>query len=194
MSEYIKLDETYADRMTLRKAIIASHPDIAIQASPQATSAVNELYSWLTSTYLPTRYPKAFKRSTLDTPSHLINNATGTFIPFTPPSNPRETLKLLGENIDQDFLILLKDEKNGQYRLQAYVTCFPSGFNTKEKFGMRLSEIHGPVPRYGEKLERSMDRFFDRLEVGKLVGRVNVCFPAVQVVDWEYLANVISGQ
>lgn len=180
--------------MALRKSIIASHPDIALQAAPEAIPAVNELYTWLTSTYLPTRYPNTYTLSLQDSPSNLINNATGTFIPLTPPPDPREALELLGENIDQDFLILLKDNKSGQYSLQAYATCFPSGFNTKEKFGMRLSEIHGPVPRYGEKLEKSMDRFFDRLEVGKLVGRVNVCFPAVQVVDWEYFANVISGQ
>ncbi len=52
--------------------------------------------------------------------------------------------------------------------------CFPSGFDTSRKFGLKLREIHGPVPGYREKLEGSMDRYFERLEVGKFVMRVNV--------------------
>jgi hypothetical protein len=58
--------------------------------------------------------------------------------------------------------------------LQGYVTCFPAGFNTKEKFGLKLRDIHKPVPGYKEKLELSMDRTFDRLEVGKVIKRSNV--------------------
>ncbi len=54
------------------------------------------------------------------------------------------------------------------------MTCFPAGFNTKEKLGMKLRDIHGPVPGYKQKLERSMDRFFEKLEVGKVVQRSNV--------------------
>jgi len=181
MSEYIKLDKTNPDRLTLRKNIVASHPDIAIQAAPEARQAVRELYSWLTSIYLPRRFPTTFQISPCLTQlTNLAANRSSQLIPLTPPTEPREMLKTLGENIDQDFLILLKDEKTCQYKLRAYVTCFPSGFNTKEKFGMKLSEIHGPVPRYGEKLEKSMDRFFDRIEVGKLVGRVNVWLSIVQ--------------
>ena len=181
MSEYIKLDKTNPDRLTLRKNIVASHPDIAIQAAPEARQAVRELYSWLTSIYLPRRFPTTFQISPCLTQlTNLAANRSSQLIPLTPPTEPREMLKTLGENIDQDFRILLKDEKTCQYKLRAYVTCFPSGFNTKEKFGMKLSEIHGPVPRYGEKLEKSMDRFFDRIEVGKLVGRVNVWLSIVQ--------------
>jgi len=155
---------------------MASHPETTIQSSPLAISAVNEFYIWLTSTYLPTRYPTIFQFSSSQSPPELINKATAppSILPLSPPSDPREMLKLIGENIDQDFLILLKDEEIGEYKLQAYVTCFPSGFNTKEKLGLSLKNIHGPVPRYGEKLEKSMDRFFDRVEVGRLVGRVNV--------------------
>ena len=59
------------------------------------------------------------------------------------------------------------------------MTCFPNGFDTRLKLGLKLREIHDPVPGYAEKLERSMDRFFERLEVGKVVRRVNVCMNSV---------------
>lgn len=63
--------------------------------------------------------------------------------------------------------------ENGSYVLRGFVTCFPAGFDTKEKFGMRLRDVHAPVPGYKAKLERSMDRFFARLEVGRVVMRSN---------------------
>lgn len=111
------------------------------------------------------------------TPTSLLNTASGSHLPLTPPLDPVQTFEILGKNIDDDFLLLLPSEDGDGYRLKGYVTCFPAGFNTKEKFGMKLREIHGPVPGYKQKLEKSMDRFFDRLEVGKVVKRANVYFP-----------------
>lgn len=76
--------------------------------------------------------------------------------------------------MDEDFLLLLKAEDGDGYVLSGFVTCFPAGFDTKKKFGMRLRDIHGPVPHYKAKLEKSMDRFFEKIEVGRLVQRSNV--------------------
>lgn len=60
-----------------------------------------------------------------------------------------------------------------KYILEAYVACFPSGFDTRKKLGKRLADIHEPVPGYKDKLEKSMDRYFDKLKVGKFVRRAN---------------------
>ena len=178
-SELIEMDKNYLDRITLRRQIVKDHPDITIQADPSIIPAVNELYTYLTGTYLPLRFPTMFslmtpESSTMGIPTHLYNSVTCSSLPLSPPADPIKALSLLGENLDEEFLLLTKAEGDDQYALKGYITCFPSGFNTKEKFGMKLREIHGPVPGYKEKLEVSMDRFFDRLEVGKIVRRVNV--------------------
>jgi hypothetical protein len=170
ISELIEIDKTYLDRITLRKQIMRDHHDIAIQAHPSIKPAVNELYTWLLSTYLPQRFPTMFKLIR----SHLLNLATSEYLPLAPPSDPIQALETLGANIDDDFLLLLPSDDGDGYVLKGFVTCFPSGFNTKEKFGLKLRDIHGPVPGYKEKLEKSMDRFFERLEVGKVVLRMNV--------------------
>ncbi|PGH35179.1 hypothetical protein GX50_01991 [[Emmonsia] crescens] len=60
-----------------------------------------------------------------------------------------------------------------KYVLEAYAACFPSGFDTREKLGNSLADIHEPVPGYKQKLEKSMDRFFHKLPAGKYVKRVN---------------------
>ncbi|OJD15775.1 hypothetical protein AJ78_03993 [Emergomyces pasteurianus Ep9510] len=77
-----------------------------------------------------------------------------------------------------------KNEKDGddsssdstddvKYVLEAYAACFPSGFDTREKLGNSLVDIHEPVPGYKQKLEKSMDRFFRKLPAGKYVKRAN---------------------
>ena len=166
------MDHNYLSRLELRKQIIKDHHEIVIQASPTVKPAIDELYTWLTNTYLPTRFPTMFTLS----PSGLFSHATSQTLPRHPPSDPAQTFQILGENLDDEFIILLPSEDGDGYALKGFVTCFPSGFNTKEKFGLKLREIHTPVPGYKEKLEKSMDRFFERLEVGKVVMRSNVNF------------------
>jgi hypothetical protein len=166
------MDNTYLDRINLRRQIMQDHHEIVLQAAPSVKPAVDELYSWLFSTYLPTRFPKMFTRSA----TSLLNHITSESLPLNPPSDPVEALETLGTNIDDEFLLLMPSDDGDGYVLRGFVTCFPNGFNTKEKLGLKLRDIHGPVPGYKEKLAKSMDRFFDRIEVGRIVLRANVSF------------------
>ena len=100
-------------------------------------------------------------------PKNLLNLATNNCLPLQPPEDPVKTFEILGENIDDDFLLLLKDEEQDSYVLKGFVTCFPAGFNTQEKLDMALKDIHAPVPGYKAKLEKSMDRFLIRSRLGR---------------------------
>lgn len=130
--------------------------------------------------YLPSRYPGIFKlHPNTDNSSEIFENTvTGASWPTTLHAETPTTraLEILAQTVDEEFLILLPDVSSPdqpKYMLQAYATCFPSGFNTREKLGLRLADIHTPVPGYANKLERSMDRFFAKVEVGRFVKRVN---------------------
>jgi len=172
MSELIEMDNTYADRMKLRRMIMDEHPAATKQCNKSAESAVFELYDWVVTTYLPKRFPTIYSESG----SALLNSASRTYLPFHPAS-AMAALDILGEHVDTDFLILLPSSKAADglpiYHLQAFVTCFPSGFSTREKCGKPLATIHKPVPGYQSKLEKSMDRFFAKLETGRAVKRAN---------------------
>jgi hypothetical protein len=164
------MDHNYLSRIHLRKQIIKDHHDIVIQASPACKAAIEELYTWLVTTYLPTRFPTMFRISS----EGLLNLATEQNLPLSPPQDPVQTFEVLGENLDEDILILLPSDDGDGYALKGFVTCFPAGFNTKDKFEQKLRDIHKPVPGYKQKLEKSMDRFFEKIEVGKVVKRSNV--------------------
>lgn len=177
ISELIAIDNTYLDRMNLRRSTMDEHPDATLQCNTVAEPAVLELYDWLVSTYLPQRFPMIYHPTDTAGQPQLFNSASDSYMPIR-PSSPLSALRILGENIDTDFLILLPSSTNPMdgspiYHLQAFVTCFPAGFSTREKCGKPLAAIHGPVPGYAAKLEKSMDRFFAKIEVGRVVRRTN---------------------
>lgn len=113
-SELIQMDKTYLSRLKTRKQIMQDHRDIVLQASSGVQSAVDELYVYLTSTYLPRRFPTMFSR----TEEYLENLVTGEKIPLVPNADAVKTLELLGENVDEDFLILLPSEDGDGYTLK----------------------------------------------------------------------------
>jgi hypothetical protein len=173
---------------------------VADESDPRIRAAVGELYRFLMATYLPLRYPQMFRlhQTAFETGvAYMLENLVmnelypAELTKYTPTTR---ALATLFKNIDEDFLILLPDESTGssdeqkekkptddysdeaeitKYKLVAYETCYPAGFNPREKLGKRLAQIHGPVPGYESKLEKSMDRFFDKVEVGKYVRRAN---------------------
>ncbi|KAJ5543818.1 hypothetical protein N7494_005097 [Penicillium frequentans] len=188
-SELILIDNTYKDRLEIRKKIIQQHHDIVVAvndsstADPRTRIAVSELYSFIFGTYLPTRYPDIFEvYQSTETKceifeSHITGQKWPTSLSASTPTI--RALEILAQTVDEDFLILLPEPEpaapSGQpkYILQGYANCYPAGFNTREKLGLRLADIHSPVPGYMEKLERSMDRFFARIEPGRFVKRVS---------------------
>lgn len=165
------MDSTYLSRLALRKEVIASHRRTVLQALPSSYAAIEEFYTYLLMTYLPTRFPTMYSLSS--DKSTLFNKSTSQHLTLGPES-PFETLQTLGENIDTDFLFLVPSSDGDGYILAGFICCFPSGFDTEALLGKKIRDIHGPVPGYKEKLEKSMYRSFDRLEVGKVVKRVNV--------------------
>lgn len=171
LSDLVAMDKTYRQRVQIRKQLIEQERYEVLALNKKAEPAVLEIYEWLTSTYLPTRFPSIFTPTGLD----LRNNVTGDLLPMH-ITDAELALQLMGENIDDEFLFLLpsdKPEDEKRYRLEAFMTCFPSGFNTRSKLNLLLADIHGPVPGYKQKLEKSMDRFFAALPVGKIVKRFN---------------------
>jgi hypothetical protein len=172
LSDLVAMDKTYHSRIQLRRSLLATQTHEVLGTNPKATPAVFELYKWLTATYLPSRFPALF---TLSATGGLLNKTTAETLPPSPTS-AAHALTLIGSHIDTDFLLLqpsTNPQDEEKYRLEAFITCFPSGFSTRSKLGLLLADIHGPVPAYKQKLEKSMDRFFATLPVGKIVRRWN---------------------
>lgn len=167
-SELIGMDQTYVDRLNIRTTI----DPLSFKLSLHLMLRLHELCIYLITSYLPTRFPTIYPL----TPTYLLNKVTDHHVLLNPFS-PLQALYNLGTNIDTDFLLLVPSPNGDGYILGGFISCFPSGFDTQALLGKKIRDIHAPVPRYKEKLEGSMYRSFDRLEVGKIIKRVNVRSP-----------------
>lgn len=79
----------------------------------------------------------------------------------------------MGHRFAEDFCLLLPDPASGEYRLVGAILCFPSRWLLSEKLGRPLTVIHEPVPDYGERLSRRVNRVFEALRVGRPLYRIN---------------------
>ncbi|CAI7618454.1 unnamed protein product [Penicillium bialowiezense] len=174
VNDLIEMDKNYLERVVLRQKLIEENADEVSGAEYSAKPSVDEFYIWLVGIYLPTRFPTMFQlQSHKESPQMLHCIVTGKDYSLEPDVSPVVTLRTMGSLVDDDLLFLLPSEDGDGYKLKAFVTCFPNGFNTSEKLNLKLRDIHRPVPRYKEKLETSMDRYLGRLKVGKFIKRAN---------------------
>ncbi|KIW35330.1 uncharacterized protein PV07_02032 [Cladophialophora immunda] len=168
----VHMDQQYLERIAEREKIITKYPG-ALDCLPSGRHMVDELYTYLVTEYLPRRFPTMFRLSTSSSSKVLHNLVTAKDLPLNPPDDVQQTLHLIALNVDEDFLMLLPAPDGEGYSLQAFVWCYPVGFDPQNKKGMKLREAHAPVPAYKQVLETSMDRYFARLRPGKVVERVN---------------------
>lgn len=167
ISDLITIDNQYLDRVTIRRNTIAEYKNTVHGCLPGGESAVHELYSYLLTHHLPTRFSNLFALNG----EMFHNKITGRSFPTTPPQDPETCLRILGETVEEDIFLLKETEIT--HICLAFTCCFPTGFDPSSKLGLDLRGIHGPVPAY-EKIGPSMERFFRKLEVGKSVKRMNV--------------------
>jgi hypothetical protein len=164
------MDRQFEERCKARHEILRTHPN-ALACRPGAEVMVDELYVYLVNHYLPRRYPTIFQ---IQPPTHLLNTVTTDLLPLIPPQDKIDALRLIAVNVDEDFLMLLPSSDGDGYSLESAIWCYPVGFDAGDKVGLKLRDAHKPVPGYKETIQNSMDRYFSRLAVGKVVYRVNV--------------------
>jgi hypothetical protein len=159
---WLEVESTYEARIRERQSLLAKHGDAVLNALPGSELACKELMEMCLQ-FLCARYPHHFK---LDEDKMIFHNdilKTETDLKNTEP------LHVLFNNIPEDFAIMLRDEKTGFYLFRAGIICSSLGWNVASKIGMRLHEIHAPIPDYKEKMQFSMDRFEFRIGVKKMV-------------------------
>jgi hypothetical protein len=73
----------------------------------------------------------------------------------------------------EDWCVLAPVEADGPPVLIAACVCFPTRWILRDKVGLPLAAIHGPVASYDRQLASSVDRFVERLRPDRPVWRAN---------------------
>ncbi|MCJ1224504.1 hypothetical protein MMC12_001149 [Toensbergia leucococca] len=179
-SDMIQMDNTYLDRIAQRKELVTTRlHDVIGAGDSRVKPAINELYSWMLGVYLPQRFPTMFKLqphpSTTNSKSErhqtLKSLVTGDEYPVIPPEDQEVALKTVACIIDEECLLLLPATDGDGYILGASIWVFQNGVRIAGRVGCRIRDIHRPVPEYKKRLEKSMDRYFAKIPVGKFMRR-----------------------
>jgi len=107
--------------------------------------------------------------------AHLGTHHPDGAPPLSPEMHP---LEQAARAVPEDLLVLAPRRRSDAAELLDWVLvaaalAFPAHWVLAEKMGRPLAGIHAPVPHYGERLERPMDRFFTAMKVGPISHRWN---------------------
>jgi hypothetical protein len=83
----------------------------------------------------------------------------------------RHPLDAAGRLVQEDLCLLVPHD--GVLHLDAGSLCFPSYWRLRDKLGLPLADVHGPVPGYADELATKVDSFLQRLPVDRIVWRRN---------------------
>jgi hypothetical protein len=175
-NHWIELTHTYHATMAARHSVLQNPPSgtakvIFQQPSPASDLAARELMETLLE-FLTLRYPTLFSLSDSNTRFHNTPLGTVTDLRTTPP------LRVIFDNVPEDFLILLRDRSYPGYIVRAAVLCpqrewdVKSVRNTTEWQIFRLQRPYGsrwyetlptdePAARCSWTLEDGEDGFGD---------------------------------
>ncbi|KAK4224246.1 hypothetical protein QBC38DRAFT_485938 [Podospora fimiseda] len=171
---WIELTSSYIPTMAKRQTLFAQQKDrIFFQSpSPGTDLAVRELMEMLLQ-FLTLRYPAHFSFSSDKSLFHngLLNTTTNLIT--TPP------LKVIFENVPEDYAIMLRNEETGYYHLRSAMVCSSVGWHVALHQDAPLRAIHTEVPE-ADKMAMSMDRWFAKLPTDAPVMR---CSWSLE--DWE---------
>lgn len=87
----------------------------------------------------------------------------------------------VSKRVFDSYIHAKTNELDGMYHLDAAAVCLPGFWRLHEKYRTTIDELHfdARVPHYAEKLQLSMNRFFDKMTPARAVVRNNVCCPNV---------------
>lgn len=185
INHWLDMDKYYYHYIQEKQRIWHKYGKDNIDWLPEAYDACLELMETVTQ-HLIQRYPLLF--TVLIDKKHrgivVRNELTKEILDMSLPLKEHPLLYVT-KMAKEDFYIVQKNPADGLHYLVAAAVPFPGGsFGISDKIGKHLDVIHEEVPYYQEKLQRSMERWFDRLEPHAPVER------ASWYITWDHKLKV----
>ncbi|KAI9832762.1 MAG: hypothetical protein M1819_003982 [Sarea resinae] len=161
---WLEIENTYVERVNQRKDLFAKYGKMVLDYMPGTELGCKEIMEIALQFYCA-RYPQHFSLSKDKTVFYngLLKNETN--LKLTHP------LHVLLQNVPEDFAMVYRNPEDGYYYFRSGVICSSLGWNVATKLGMRMDEIHVPIPDYKEKMQFSMDRYFAKMPTDSPIQR-----------------------
>jgi hypothetical protein len=161
-AEWFEFDHLYPTEMAERRRLLATAHAEVFAATPASDAARLEALELITAA-LTRHHPDWFTQDRADLRNHLTGEA------WQPGS--LDPLECAGRLVQEDLCLIQNTDEGTVFT--AAVLCFPSRWRLLEKLGKPLAAVHGPVPFYGDRLARPVDRFMRHLRPGHIASRLN---------------------
>lgn len=149
---WIELEQNYFETMKKRQQLLAKYGTKVLNFTRESEQACRELMEMVVQ-FLCIRYPQYFQLEAGNTKLHNRLLSTVSDLEATPP------LRVVFDNVPEDFAIVVRDDDTGYYHLRAGSICSTLGWNLHTKMNKSLAEIHEPVADFKEKMLKSVDRY-----------------------------------
>lgn len=185
VNHWLDMDKYYWHYIQEKQRIWTSYGKENIDWLPEAYDACLELMQTVTD-HMTERYPLLFTvlQDKGANGKVIRNELTLEILDMSMPLKEHPLLYVT-KMAKEDFYVVLKDPKDDKHYLKAAAVPFPGGsFGINEKIGKPLDVIHDDVPYYKEKLQKSMERWFERLDEFSPVER------ASWYITWDHKLKV----
>ena len=152
---WLELEKTYVETVASRQQLFEKYGKMVLDHLPGSQLAAKEVMEMALQFYCA-RFPQFFRLELHAADGWVFHNSilrTATII------REHHPLHVLLNNVPEDFALMLRNPADGYYYFRGGVICSALGWNLGSKLGMKLKEIHAPIPDYKEKMEFSMDRY-----------------------------------
>jgi hypothetical protein len=163
--DLFEIDEHFPAELAERRALFAAQKDDVFAACPGSEAARAEMLA-RTADVLTRQYPDWFFRNENVLENKLTDERWNI---VDPPCDPLAVAGLLAQ---EDLCLIDPNAPDGP-RLIAGFLCFPSHWRLRDKIGLPLRSVHGPVPFYADRLAGPVDRLMRNLKPGRLAERLN---------------------
>lgn len=161
--DWIEIDEHRHRELVEKDRLLAERPDEVLAVSPDGLTGSAEVLDLL-SRHLPERFPSTYR--VVD--AGLEDRELGRVVRW----DSGHPIDVAGRLVQEDLCVMSRTT-DGRWLLTAASLCFPSRWRLGDKIGRDLSDIHGPVPFYAERIGGVVQAFFDRLQPERPVWRLN---------------------
>ncbi|KAL1963663.1 hypothetical protein VTN77DRAFT_7984 [Rasamsonia byssochlamydoides] len=158
---WLTIDKNYMKEHQVRDALLRDERENVFQCLPESREACAEALEEVTK-FLCERFPSMFEKKKRGSETVIHNKKTGETFVFGGKSNTMEPLEIAVRLTMEDLSILMKND-DGEYYLAASASLFPVGWRVQDRIGWTISQLHGPVPQWHEKIGHSVNKFMCRL-------------------------------
>lgn len=163
IAQWLQFDAQRMTEMSIKETLLTERHDDVVSHQEDGDEAAGELLE-LVLEHLAVHEQRRF---TVEGP-HVHDQERGVTIDTT----AWHPIDAAGRLVQEDLTVMTRDAQH-TWRLTAASVCFPSRWRLADKIGGDLSQIHGPVPFYEERIGAAVQQLFDRLLPERPLWRMN---------------------